>query len=255
MMEIRVLGCSGGIGGISRTTSFLVDRDIVVDAGTGLGDLEVADLIQIDHIFLTHSHLDHITLLPMLVDAGVGRRIAPMTAYGLPETIAALKECVFNYRLWPDYTSKPSPDAPYLRLVPIAVGETVTLGSRRISALPAKHAIPAAGYRIQGRLGSFVFSGDTTYCEEFWNALEAMDDLRYLAMETTFLNDNESGVRESGHTNATLLAKGLNKLSRTVDLFITHMEPGREVATMKEILAAVGEKRPQALFRGQVFQL
>ena len=254
-MEIRVLGCSGGIGGIARTTSFLVDQDIVVDAGTGLGDLEVADLIQVDHIFLTHSHLDHITLLPMLVDAGVGRRTTPMTAYGLPETIATLKECVFNQRLWPDYTSKPSTESPYLRLVPIAMGETVTLGSRRISALPAKHAIPAVGYRIQGDLGSFVFSGDTTYCEAFWHALEAMDDLRYLAMETTFLNANETGVRESGHTNAMLVAKGLKQLTRPVELFITHMEPGREVATMKEILAAVGERKPQALFRGQVFHL
>src|SRR5258705_5612630 len=59
-MRLRVLGCSGGIGGRHlRTTSFLVDSDILIDAGTGVGDLTLAELSQIDHIFVTHSHLDH----------------------------------------------------------------------------------------------------------------------------------------------------------------------------------------------------
>ena len=39
-MKVRVLGCSGGIGGRSlRTTSLLVDDDILIDAGTGLTEL------------------------------------------------------------------------------------------------------------------------------------------------------------------------------------------------------------------------
>ena len=34
-MRIKVLGCSGGIGGRHlRTTSFLLDHDILIDAGT-----------------------------------------------------------------------------------------------------------------------------------------------------------------------------------------------------------------------------
>ncbi|MBL8235616.1 MAG: hypothetical protein JNL98_44410, partial [Bryobacterales bacterium] len=43
-MKVRVLGCSGGIGGANlRTTSMLVDRDILIDAGTGVGDLSLAE--------------------------------------------------------------------------------------------------------------------------------------------------------------------------------------------------------------------
>ena len=68
-MKLRVLGCSGGIGGRHlRTTSFLLDGDILIDAGTGVGDLTLAELSQIDHIFVTHSHLDHVTSIPFLVD-------------------------------------------------------------------------------------------------------------------------------------------------------------------------------------------
>ena len=44
-MKLRVLGCSGGIGGRHlRTTSLLVDNDILIDAGTGVGDVSLAEL-------------------------------------------------------------------------------------------------------------------------------------------------------------------------------------------------------------------
>ena len=60
-MKFRVLGCSGGIGGRNaRTTAFLVDDDILIDGGTGVGELEYEELLRINHIFVTHAHLDHI---------------------------------------------------------------------------------------------------------------------------------------------------------------------------------------------------
>ena len=43
-MQLKVLGCSGGIGGSLRTTSCLLDHDILIDAGTGVGDLTLAEL-------------------------------------------------------------------------------------------------------------------------------------------------------------------------------------------------------------------
>ena len=67
-MRIRVLGCSGGIGAGSRTTALLVDDDVLIDAGTGIGDLALEDMDSIRHVFLTHSHLDHVAGLPMLAD-------------------------------------------------------------------------------------------------------------------------------------------------------------------------------------------
>ena len=68
-MRIRILGCSGGIGAGSRTSAMLIDDDVLLDAGTGIGDLELDDLHAIRHVFLTHAHLDHIAGLPMLIDS------------------------------------------------------------------------------------------------------------------------------------------------------------------------------------------
>ena len=59
-MRIRILGCSGGIGAGSRTSAMLIDDDVLLDAGTGIGDLALDDLNSIRHVFLTHAHLDHV---------------------------------------------------------------------------------------------------------------------------------------------------------------------------------------------------
>ena len=54
-MQIRVLGCSGSIAAGSRTTSFLLDDDVLIDAGTGVGDLTLEEMVRIDHILVSDA--------------------------------------------------------------------------------------------------------------------------------------------------------------------------------------------------------
>ena len=91
-MRIRVLGCSGGIGAGARTSAMLVDNDVLIDAGTGIGDLDLEDIDTIRHVFLTHSHLDHVAGLPLLVDRVFDEDVAtPLTVYARKETLAAVR--------------------------------------------------------------------------------------------------------------------------------------------------------------------
>src|SRR5436190_13023225 len=130
-MKIRVLGCSGGIGGGLRTTALLVDDDILVDAGTGVGDLSLEALAKIDHIFVSHSHLDHVASIPFLVDTVGWMRGHPIVVHGLRETLDILREHLFNWKLWPDFTRIPDAERPFMRFHEIPVGETVEVGWRR----------------------------------------------------------------------------------------------------------------------------
>lgn len=253
-MHITALGCNGSITGKLRTTCYRVDDDVLIDAGTGAGELSLEQAIAIDSVFLTHSHLDHCCMLPLLADAAGSFRNAPLTVYGLPETIAAVHRHILNGEIWPDYAALPTPEHPYLRFVPIAHGETVELRGRKITALPAKHAVPCAAYCVDNGSASWVYSGDTTLHPEFWQALNRIDNLRYLLVETTFLNANAAGAERSGHMTAQLLAKGLRLLQRPVELFIVHMEAGREEATLREIADAVAEFRPTALQCGMTLE-
>lgn len=141
---------------------------------------------------------------------------------------------------------------------PISVfkGETVDIGGRRITALPACHSVPCIGYLIDSGAASLAYSADTTYCEQFWDRLNLVGNLKYLLIENTFRSDNEAGARRcSGHMTARLLAQGLSRFERQVELYIVHMEAGFEAQTMSEVLQNAGNRRPQMLQRGHVFEL
>ncbi len=253
-MRVEILGCSGGIGGDLRTTCLLVDQDILIDAGSGAGDLSLAQAIGINTLFLTHSHLDHCGFLPLLADAAGNFRDTSLNVYALPETISAIKRNIFNGEIWPDYTVQPSPERPYISFTPIITKETVEMNNRKFTALPTRHAVPCVGYQLDSGAASLVYSGDTTFCEDFWQALNRIPNLKYLLIETTFLNRNAAGAQRSGHMTAELLAKGLRLLQRPAQLFIVHMEPGREKDTMHEVRQAAKKCNPQMLRRGMVFE-
>ncbi len=151
-MPVRVLGCSGAVAAHSRTTSFLVDDHLLVDAGTGVGDLPLAALARIHHILLTHSHLDHIAALPLMADSVMRLRKAqglpPIRVMALPQTLQALRTHIFNNVIWPDFTALPDRDRPVLRLEPVFVGQRLELGGITVEVLPAEHTVPAVGYAL-----------------------------------------------------------------------------------------------------------
>src|SRR4051812_2331540 len=131
-MKVRVLGCSGAIAKDCRTTSFLVDGDVLVDAGTGVGDLALQEMRGIEHVLLTHSHLDHVAALPLMIDAIGSQLTKPVNVYALPGTIAALKAHIFNNVIWPDFTRIPSPEAPFIRFHEIQLGQVLDITGKRI---------------------------------------------------------------------------------------------------------------------------
>ena len=124
-MRMEILGCNGGIGGELRTMCLRVDNDLLIDAGSGAGDLSLTQIIAVNTVFLTHSHLDHCGFLPLLADAAANFRDTPLNIYALPETIAAIKRNILNGEIWPDYSAPPSPDHPYLTFPPLQPGALV----------------------------------------------------------------------------------------------------------------------------------
>lgn len=254
-MKLKVLGCSGGIGGRHlRTTSMLLDHDILIDAGTGAADLSLAELSLIDHVFLTHSHLDHIASLPFMVDTVGAMRNRPLLVHALPATIEILKEHMFNWHIWPDFTQIPTPEAPFLRYEPVQVGESVVISSRRITALPANHVVPAIGYQLDSGAASLVFTGDTTTSEIFWRIVNRISNLKYLVIETAFCNREKELAIASKHLCPSMLADELAKLDRSAEIFITHLKPGEVELTMQEIAEVVAQYQPKMLQNNQVFE-
>jgi ribonuclease BN (tRNA processing enzyme) len=255
-MRVRILGCSGGIGGRHlRTTSMLVDHDILLDAGTGVGDLSLAELALIDHVFLTHSHLDHITCLPFIVDTVGAMRNKPLTVYATQATLEIIQTHIFNWAIWPDFAEIPTREAPFLRYETIEVGKPVRLGGRSFTALPANHTVPAVGYHLDSGKSSLVFTGDTTVNDELWKIVNRIRNLRYLIIETAFLNREKQLAVISKHLCPSMLADELLKLQHAPDIYVTHLKPGQIELTMQELEDDIGEYKPRMLQNNQVFEL
>ncbi len=254
-MRIRVLGCSGGIGGSLRTTSLLVDEDVLVDAGTGVGDLTLEGLAKIDHIFVSHSHLDHVTSIPFLVDTVCWMRGSPIVVYGIKETLDILRAHLFNWKIWPDFTQIPDEAKPFMVYREIVVGETITLRGRRITAIPANHTVPAVGYALQTERGALIYTGDTTVNDDLWGVVNATPDLKYLIIETAFSNKEDHIAAASKHLCPRMLALELDKMKGRPEVFITHLKPGEGALTMKEVGEAAGRWRPRMLENNQEFTL
>ena len=254
-MKIRILGCSGGIGKGLRTTSMLVDDDILIDAGTGVGDLTFDELLRIDHVFVTHSHLDHIACIPLMVDTVGFMRSKPIIVYALPETISVLQQHIFNWHIWPDFTRIPDEDSPFMRFEPIQVGRPIIMDGREITPLPANHVVPAVGYRVDNGKASLVFSGDTTINNAFWESVNQIKNLRYLIIETAFCDRKKDIAIASKHLCPSLLAVELAKFRSSVEIFITHLKPGEVELTMQEISEQVAAFSPRMLKNDQIFEL
>ena len=254
-MKLTILGCSGGIGSGRHTTCLKVDDDILIDAGTGITTLDFEQLLAIDHVFVTHAHLDHVLGLPLLLDSVGDMRANPVTVHALPEVLEVLSAHLFNWHLWPDFRVIPSAEAPWVRFEPLPIGDSLTLGGRTFSPLPVNHVVPACGIQVSVAGGSLVFSGDTTSSEPFTAALNAIPDLRHLIIETSFENALADIAQASKHHWPDSLAIMLQDMRVRPEVWITHLKPGNEAAIMDELRNAAPDRMLTALQQGQVIDL
>ena len=253
-MQLRILGCSGGIGGDLRTTSMLLDHDTLIDAGTGVGDLSINELTQIDHIFVTHSHMDHVATIPFIVDTVGWMRDRPIMVHATRETLAILREHLFNWKLWPDFSQIPSATNPVMRFETVSLGETVMLDGRAITPLPANHVVPAVGYHLDSGRASLVFTGDTTTNDALWPIVNRIANLKYLIIENALSDRDRELAQLSKHLCPSLLAAELAKLKLTPEIYITHLKPRESELIMQQIAVTVKERRVRMLQNNHVFE-
>lgn len=263
-MNIRVLGCSGSIAARCYTTSFLLDDDVLIDAGSGVGELRLDELACIEHVFISHSHLDHILSLPLMADSVIRLRetrdgLRPIRVHALPQTLQALRTHLFNNVLWPDFTRLPSVERPLLTFHPFEIGDVIEVAGRgaarrRVEILPAAHTVPAVGFGVDSNAGWWIYTGDTGPNPALWQCLKDRR-IAHLVIETAFGNDETHLARISGHLAPESLAEELEHLDGAVSVHITHTKPGEMAAVIAQIRALDSQHRIEPLRAGQLFQL
>jgi len=255
-MQIRILGCSGGIGAALRTTSILVGQDVLIDCGTGIGDLSIAQMKKIQHVFITHSHLDHTVALPLLLDTIFGDVDHPLNVYASEATIDAIRKHIFNWVMWPDFSELPSKENPSIIFHPIESNETVKINEVEFQAVDVNHVVPCFAYVVKSPDGGiFAFSGDSKENDTLWPVLNKLEKLDVFIVEAAFADDLRELADMAGHYCPATLATDLKKLVHKTDIWITHLKPGSEEQIMQELHTQLPDRNIIRLMGNENFEI
>jgi len=238
---IKVLGASGSRTKGANTTSFQIYNNIIIDAGNVINVLD-DDTKYLEHVFLTHSHIDHISDLPFIIESFYEKRTKPLTIYGSKETIGILKKYTFNDIIWPDFSKINLINSNEKSLIfkEISINETIKIDNYEIKAISAIHNAGSFGYLVSKEKNSYLISGDTYYNEDFWEIIEENKQIKAILLECSFPNKMQELSKTTMHLNPLLIKKGLESIKRDdFSIFLYHLKP----SFVKEIVEDIDESK------------
>jgi ribonuclease BN (tRNA processing enzyme) len=237
-VRLRVLGCSGGELPRHKTTCFLLDGKLAIDAGALTSSLSLDELLEVDDIVLTHSHFDHVKDVPLLADLLVGRRRTPVRVHASTACARTLRQSVFNGELWPDFTRIPDARRPVLEIRPFDPAKAFKVGKYTFRPAPVCHPVESVGFVVSDGKAELAISGDTGPTVAFWKKVNAARKLGALLVELSFPNDLQGLADVSGHLTPNTLATELAKLTRNgFPVLLYHLKPAYVAALRREVAA------------------
>jgi 3',5'-cyclic-nucleotide phosphodiesterase len=231
-MQVKVLGCQGGSAPARHLPGLLVDDTVLLEAGSVTATLDLADQFKIQHVLLSHAHLDHIGGLAYLADNQCCYRASSGNGHGRTLTVSSIAPVLddlhahfFNERIWPDFSAIPTVADPVLRLSVLKPGQPHLIGDR-LTVVPilVDHTVPASGFIVHDGDSALVFSGDTGPTERLWEVARSLGDVRAIIVETSFPNRLDRLAEVSGHLTPARLARELDKMPNC-PVWVYHIKP------------------------------
>lgn len=219
-------------------SGFLLDETVLIDAGTISLVLDTKEQSKIEHVLISHPHLDHIAALPHMAVNVFANDSNPVYIYGLKTTLEALNKHILNNLIWPDFTkiNRPNGKAVF-ELCKLEEGEESRIGEYNVRPIKVNHPVPTCGFIITHAGKSLAYSGDTGATEEFWEAVSDAPNLRAVLVEVSFPNRLQKLAEITGHLTPEMLRQELKKVRRklTVPVVAFHVKPEYEKEIRKEL--------------------
>jgi 3',5'-cyclic-nucleotide phosphodiesterase len=242
-VELRIIGCHGGETPRHRTSAFVVDDRIAIDAGSLTSGMDLKAQCALEAVLVSHAHLDHIRDLATIADNRTQRGCPPLVIAGTKRTVEILKKHFFNGLLWPDFTKIPNKHKPAIVYKVLRPEVLTTVAGYKVRAIMVSHTIECCAFVVEGKDGTLAYSGDTGPTERLWEILNGTSNLKAMLMEVSFPNREQRVASLSGHHTPRTLALELKKLERSKELpiLLYHIKPvfqaevEREVAKIKGV--------------------
>jgi len=224
-MRYQVLGCFGGEAPEHRLSSFLLDGTLLIDSGSATAVLEIGSQARIDHVLLTHSHLDHSRGLAHLAENVFGLRGAPVGVYSIEPVLDGLKASLLNNVLWPDFTEIDNAHGPVLTFQSLPEDRATILGPFAVTPVRVHHTVACVGYLLERDGRALLHVGDTGPTDQVWRVARQARDLKGIVVETSFPTRLQGLAEATGHLTPQALQGELAKLGREVPVFVYHLKP------------------------------
>ena len=255
-MKIKVLGCSGAEFPGHNTPGFLLDDEILLDAGSLTNVLDGSRQWKIKNIFITHAHLDHIKGIPFLADNLIIRNEGhKVNVAGIPQVIDTIKRNLLNGYLWPDFTILPNPKSGVLKFVRLHEGRPVSINGYSVIPYRVNHSVPATGYLVEDDAGKRLFyTGDTGPTQNTWKKIGSRK-IHCLIIEVSFPDKMRDTALTTGHLTASLLREEIDKIRELpAKIYVTHTKP-QYFKKIRTEIAALKMKNLRLLRDGEVIRV
>lgn len=244
-MKVKLLPSSAGRESqLQCLTSFVIDDRLAIDAGSIGFALAPNEIGRIRHFIITHAHTDHTASLPIYVAEAFPLLEAPVIVYGTAEVVSALREFVFNDKIWPNFeeiqlNNRSGPALEFRQLQP---RETVSIEEFNVTPIPVNHVVPTVGLLVENKSAAVLFTADTYTTDEIWRAAGVAENLKAVFVDVSFPNEMAELAESSKHLTPELLSAELRKLDREVEVYAVHIKPTNREQVIRQI-AGLGDTR------------
>lgn len=254
-MRIRLLpsACSESASSHQLLTSILVNDTVAIDAGSLGFFATLAEQRKVRHLFISHSHIDHIASLPIFLENVYTPDDESVTVWGSDTVLETLQRDLFNDRIWPDFIRLSRECPPFLRLERLEEGKTVEIDGVRLTPVSVDHVVPTFGFLVEEPGAAVVIVSDTGPTQGIWDRANRLPNLQAVFLDASF-QDSYSGLAQvSEHLTPSLFAAETAKLQQDARFFAIHIKATQYSQVVKE-LSSLGLPRLEVAAPGKEYR-
>jgi ribonuclease BN (tRNA processing enzyme) len=238
-MQVKIIGAHGGVTKNYDATSYLIDESLLIDAGSVASGLDIQDQLKIDHILLSHAHLDHIKDLAFICDNCFGLRDKPFEVYCHESVNRAVKTHLFNDTIWPDFSVLPTKENPTINFNNIEAEKIIVLGKYKIMPVHVNHPVykngEAMGFIVDDGDTAILFTQDTMATDRIWEVGKGYKNLKAIFTEVSFPNKLKNIADISFHHAPVTIKEELKKMPKDIPVYLGHLKPYYQEELIQEI--------------------
>ena len=220
----------------------------IFDAGSGLRELgrKMADEAPIDgHIFLTHTHMDHIAGIPFFMPFFQKENRFQIHA-GHLHNGENLHDVVCAFMKAPLFPVPPDIFTAEIDFVDFMAGETLEMeGGLKLLTMPLNHPNGATGYRMEFGGKSICYVTDTEHVpgKPDENVMALVKDADVMIYDSSFTDEEFGKYVGWGHSTWQEAVR-IGEAANVKRVVIFHHDPGHKDDAMDEIAKAAEKMRP-----------